>query len=97
MQQSRLREVGAEDFDQQQAPATDQQQANASLALLLLALKTLGQRTIVALAALRGLILAGAVFGLALKIEENPTTDKLVGLGIFAGFVLLLELMARRK
>lgn len=85
-----------EQFDAPQQEE-NQAQANASLQLLMLALKTLSQRTIVAVAALRGLLLAGTVFWLALVISENPTTPKLVALGIYSGFVLLGELLASRR
>lgn len=95
-QRTRLREIGAEEFSTPQQE-TNQAQANASLQLLMLALKTLSQRTIVAVAALRGLLLAGTVFWLALTVVESPSTPKLVGLGLYAAFVLIAEFMGSRR
>lgn len=97
-QQTRLREVTSEDAAQ---PANQQaqqaQQANASLQLLLLALKTLSQRTILAIAALKGMVLAGSVFWLAMVVVESPTPAKLVGLGIYAAFILICGFMDMRS
>ena len=93
---TRLRQVGQEEeFIPPQA--AEPAQPNVSLQLLLLALKTLGQRTILALAALRGLVLAGTVFWLSLVVVENPSAAKLTGLGIYAVFVLLGEFMVNRR
>lgn len=90
-----MREVGAEEFSEPQS--TNQAQAAASLSLLMLALKTLSQRTIVAIAALRGMVLAGTVFWAAMSILPSPNTDKLVGLGLYGLFVLILEYVAYRR
>jgi len=91
-QGSRLREIQADP-----APQADSQQPNVGMQLLLLALKTLSQRTVVAIAALRGMVLAGAVFWLSMVVVESPSVLKLVGLGIFAAFVLLAEMMVSKK
>lgn len=99
MTQTRLREIGAEELAPQPPLVNQQaqQQANASLQLLLLALKTLSQRTLIAIAALRGMILAGSVFWLAMVIMPEPNTYKLVGLGLYSLFVLILEYVAYRR
>lgn len=98
--QTRLREIVTEEpftAPQQTAqPQAGQAQA-AALQLLMLALKTLSQRTIVALAALRGLVLAGSVFWLAYVVVQSPDAPKLTGLGIYAVFVLAAEMLTRRK
>lgn len=96
MSQTRLREIGAEEY---QPPQQSQQAqaSQASLQLLLLALKTLSQRTLLALAALRGLMLAGTVFWATLVILDNPNTYKLIGLGLYGVFVLTLEVVAYRR
>lgn len=94
MTQTRLREVSTEEVH---SSSPTQQDNNASIKLLMLALHTLGQRTIIALAALRGLVLAGSVFWLAMVVVANPTPEKLTGLGLYAAFVLIAELMVGRR
>lgn len=96
---SRLREVSTEEFAPQQAQEQpNHAQASAvSLKLLVLALKTLSERTIVALAALKAMILAGTVFWLALTIMVEPTSAKLTGLAIYASFILLIVGMDLRR
>jgi hypothetical protein len=95
MTTSRLREVTSEEVPSQ--PEPNHVAAQASMQLLLLALKTLSQRTVIALAALRGLALAGTVFWLAYTIMASPTPVKLTGLSIYAGFVLIFEFMGWRR
>lgn len=67
---------------------------NAALALLLVALKTLSQKTILAMAALRRwlfrLLTAGSVFWLWLSIPE-PSPHQLVGLGMYAVFIIVVN------
>lgn len=94
MTATRLREVTSEEVPSQPEP---NHAAQASMQLLVLALKTLSQRTVIALAALRGLVLAGSVFWLAMTVVENPSTPKLVGLGLYAAFVVIIELMVSRR
>lgn len=98
--QTRLREIPANQeawSPSHSAPSADNSAAQASISLLLLALKTLSQRTIVALAALRGLLLASSVFALAFRIVDDPSSLKLTGLGIYATFVLIAEFMVGRR
>jgi hypothetical protein len=63
---------------------------------LMLALKTLSQRALVALAAVEHLLLAGTVFALWLSVIAQPTTLQLVGLGMYGVFVLALIALRRR-
>jgi hypothetical protein len=95
---TRLREVTSDELVGGTAPQQEPvQQPNIPLQLLLLALKTLSQRTILAIAALRGLVLAGSVFWLAFTVCQSPDVPKLVGLGLYAGFVLLSEIILLRR
>ena len=69
--------------------------APAIAAGLMLALRTLSQRALVALAAIEHLLLAGTVFALWLTVIMQPTTLQLVGLGMYGGFVLALIALRR--
>jgi hypothetical protein len=64
---------------------------------LMLALKALSQRALVALAALEHLILAGSVFAIWLRVIAEPSELQLVGVGGYAAFVLLLVWMRNRS
>lgn len=63
--------------------------------LLLAALTALSQRALLALAALRGLLLALSCFGLAWKISSQPSWPNLALLGLYAALVATLEWRAR--
>jgi hypothetical protein len=87
---SRLRQVGPDLEIPAAAPpppaATGQDQA---LSLLLLALKTISQRTLIALAQLAAVMALASVWWLfyaALPID--PSAHQLVGLGMYGVFVL---------
>lgn len=95
--QNRLREVPSQPLPQTAQPKTSDAAQAAGLAMLLLGLKALSQRFVVALAALRGLILAGTAFWLALLVLPNPNTYQLVGLGIYCIFVVIFEFWTRRN
>ena len=92
-QTSRLTEV-TEDWQQPTQPSPTQ---NAGLQLLLLALKALSQRFVVALYGLRDVILAGSVFWAAMTILPKPDTLQLVGLGLYAAFILTLISLIQRR
>jgi hypothetical protein len=57
--------------------------------MLMMALRALSQRTVVALASLVDLALAGSVFVLWLLVIAQPTQLQLVGLGMYGAFVLI--------
>lgn len=95
-QVSRLREIRTEEAPQIQKQP-DNQASQASVQLLILALKTLSQRTLVALGALRGLVLAGSVFWAVLTILPDPNAYKLVGIGLYGLFCLVLEIITYRR
>lgn len=64
--------------------------------ILLLMLKTLSERTIVALADLRTLLSAGAAFYLWVDLPAEPTTGRLIALAMFATFILAINWIWRR-
>jgi hypothetical protein len=101
---SRLQAVGepeqADEAEVAAVAATPPQQqsrvAQAAIAAgLMLALRTLSQRALVALAAIEHLLLAGTVFALWLTVIMQPTTLQLVGLGMYGVFVLALIALRR--
>lgn len=67
----------------------------AATSMLLLAIKSLSQKTVVALATLFTLLTAASVFAIAFVISTNPSTLQLVLLGIYSVFVLCLNFVRR--
>ena len=65
-------------------------------ALLMLALKSLSQRTIAALADLFTLVTVGSCFWLFFAIKEQPNTFQLVLAATYALFVLAANWIVRR-
>jgi hypothetical protein len=91
-------EVGYEAIAENAAPQTQAQDAQRKAigVALQIALRTLSQKTIVALATLFSLLLAGSVFWVFMAILAEPTILKLSGAGIYAIFVLILHLVRKR-
>lgn len=73
------------------------QAANRGVQILLLALKALSQRAVIALAALSSVMLAGSVFALYWLVLPNPSVNQLIGLAMYALFILALHLVMQRK
>jgi hypothetical protein len=88
-------EAIAETASPQSTPAQDAQRKAIGVALQI-ALRSLSQKTVVALATLYSLLLAGAVFWIFLLILPAPTVLQLVGAGMFCLFVLCLHLVRKR-
>jgi len=76
-------------------PAPPQPDHAAATAALMLALKSLSQRALIAVDNLFCLITVGLVFWLY-KSVPDPNTYQLVGLGLFALFVLAANVIVRR-
>jgi hypothetical protein len=95
---SRLQAVGEPEQVEEIAIAAAHQPrvAPAIAAGLMLALKALSQRAVVALAALEHMILACTVFALWLRVIAQPTELQLVGVGLYALFVLSLVWLRTR-
>ena len=83
----------------QEARVNEREQAANKLLLgtIRLALQTLAQKTLIALAALRGLLLSAAVFGLMWHISDHPTINQIGLTALFAIFVIVLEVARLRK
>ena len=69
----------------------------AATSLLLLSLKALSQKTLVALASMFSLLTVVSVFWLAMTIMGNPNVYQLVGLGGYACFILTINWIVRRR
>lgn len=74
------------------APAVEKQLTG----LLLMSLRALSQRALVALSTLFTLALAASAFWLWGRILAAPSATQLVGVGMYAVFVLALEFVRRR-
>lgn len=95
--------MAAPRFEVVEEPDTDPPSAGESgvaLAGLMLALRALSQRALVALEACFTLITVVFVWALWWRIIDTPSTNQIAALGLFAVFVLLanvLVLFRRRK
>ncbi len=65
--------------------------ANQALQLLLLAVKTISQRALIAATNLVTLIGLGTAFWLWLQVMPNPTMNQLAGLALYGLFILGLR------
>jgi hypothetical protein len=81
-------------------PDSSPEQEGAAFAGLMLALKALSQRALVALEACFTLVTVLLVWALWWRIIDEPSTNQIAALSLFAAFVLLanvLVLCRRRK
>ena len=77
-------------------PSETPTETNAALGLLLLSLKTLSQKTLVALNSLFVLFTVGSVWWLFNEaLPVNPSTAQLIGLGLYSAFVLAVHAVRR--
>ena len=104
-QTNRLRPIGEDETvpdliappqPQPQRPPQPPREIAALTSMLMVALRALSQRFVVALATLQDLGLAASVFVLWWKVIEAPSVLQLTGLGMYAMFVLMC-LYLRRK
>jgi hypothetical protein len=84
------------DDDQETAPPSDHRAEFATNALTL-ALTALSQRALVALSSLFALFTVASVFWLGMAISADPTPYQIVTLAIYAAFVIVLNIIVRRK
>ena len=70
--------------------------SDAATDLLMLSLKSLGQRFVVALASLFCLTTVLTVFWVGMSIIREPTILQLVGFGMYATFILIVNWIARK-
>ncbi len=68
----------------------------AITSMLMMALKALSQRTIIALASLVDLALAASVFAIWWKVIDQPSVLQLIGLGMYAAFALAAAFARKR-
>lgn len=74
------------------------ERAQAALTgLLLTSLRALSQRAIVALASLVDLALIASAFALWVMVIREPTILQLVGVGLYASFVLVALMLRNRS
>lgn len=77
--------------------AAEAARARRASEMVSLALRALGQRALVAVAAIFSLVLAGSVFWLAMTVAGNPSVKQLVLLGLYSVFVVVLHVVRRTK
>lgn len=65
--------------------------------MLTIALTALSQRALIAIASLFSIVLASSCFVLWYMILPNPSVNQLVGLGMYALFILALHVIRYRK
>jgi hypothetical protein len=97
MAQSRLRSLGEGDtdyFTQGETPPSPVE--NAATSVLFTALKALSQRTVIALSQLFVLATALSAFWLWMVTMPAPSVLQLVGLGLYAIMILILDWMVLR-
>ena len=70
---------------------------DAATAMLLLGLKALSQRALVALSNLFTLLTCVSAFVLWQDVLPNPNSYQLTGLGLYGAFILLLHLVLRKN
>lgn len=63
----------------------------------MIALAALSQRMVVALASLFSILLAGSVFALYWAILPNPSYNSLIGVGMYAAFIVVLHIVRPRE
>ena len=72
-----------------------QQEAAQARAMLMLALKTFGQRVVIALSNLFSLLTVLSVWWLWMSVP-HPGTNDLVGMGMYAVFILVVNYLVKR-
>lgn len=92
---TRLRQVGEERVVP--LPQKEKTLDQAALEMILLGLKTLSQRTIVAFAQLFSTLTCFSVFWLFYTVLPSPTVNQLVGLFLYGIFVLALHLVRKKS
>lgn len=96
---SQAQKRGFQVIDEQessQQPAADPL-TKASTAFLLLSLKALSQRAMTAVTNLMTITLVASSWFLWRSVLENPSVTQLIGVGMYALFVLLIDIVRRRS
>ena len=82
--------------DEPEAPPVAPRGQSAFASLLALSLKALSQRALTAAASLVDLALIASAFVLWLNVIQQPSVLQLVGIGMYAGFILVSIWIRRR-
>ena len=82
--------------DEKAPPRTDQVLEAAGLQTLMLGLGALSKRAIVGLQSLFVLLATGSAFALWWSVLPSPSILQLVGLGMYAMFVLAASIIVRK-
>src|SRR5262245_34288494 len=78
------------------SPTTESKLQNAAVATLMLAIKTLSQRTLVALSKLFTLFTVLLVYFVWTAVPD-PNPHQLIGMGMFASFILVVNWIVLRR
>ena len=101
MQGSRLQAVREEELPSliaEPTPEPKPSRAQENLtSLLMLSLRALSQRAIVAMASLVDLMLIATVFALVLMVISSPTPIQLIGIAGYGAFVLISLYLRQRR
>jgi hypothetical protein len=104
MRGTRLTAVGEEEIGlvgtaapEENGPPIAPRSQTISIQMLTIALKALSQRAVIAVSNLFMLLTAASVFVLWYNAPAEPSTSQLVRLGLYGVFVLVLNIIHRRK
>lgn len=84
-----------QETEEPEGPANQPAEHAKALGMVMLALKSLSQRALIAIDNLFMLLTVGSVFWLAMSLPD-PNTYQLVQIGMYAAFVLAANLIVRR-
>ena len=87
--------IQPEQFQIEAIDEPDQNKSDAASQMLFMALKALSQRALVALSACFTLITVGSAFALWWRVLPEPSVLQLVGLGLYALFLLSIHILRR--
>lgn len=88
-----IKQFMLESDDDDPAPSVAQEQTERATAAMMLALSALSKKTIIAISHLFTLLLAGSAFALWWRVLPEPTTLQLIGLSLYAAFVLAIHIV----
>ena len=91
-----MQEEFVPDPAQEREQSQDAADHSAALSILMLSLRTLSQKTLIAFSSLFTLLTAATVFALAYVISSSPSTYQLIELGLYSAFVLLLHITRKK-
>lgn len=95
MRNTRLTAVPDSEMSEVSAPAPSGD-PNPILGILLLTLKTLSQKTLIALAEIADLLVIASAFVVWLRIIAEPSEYQLIGAGLYGAFALMAVWLRNR-